>query len=302
MGLQNVKHAQKNNYQHLSLNFEPEYSAVWVKFRYPGRPCMSIDLLEDFSKAQSEISMHARKGYEDDSPQRLRYQILSSSHPGVFNLGGDLDYFLKQIRSGNRVALFDYAKACIDILYASITGYGLPFTTIALVQSEALGGGFEAALSANVLIAERSAKFGFPETVFGMFPGMGAFSFLARRLTPGIAKRVIASGKVYTAEELYEMGVVDQLVADGRGVAAVHDHIRYQQSRTTGFEGLDRVVEQYNPITYKELIDVVTIWVDTAMQLSEKNLRLMEYLLNAQEKRWQSSTPSTLGEMHQVSA
>ena len=182
--------------------------------------------------------------------------------------------------------LADYAKDCIDILYASITGYGLPFTTIALVQGETLGGGFEAALSANVLIAEKSAKFGFPETVFGMFPGMGAFSFLARRIAPAMAKRIIASGKVYTADELFQIGVVDQVVDDGKGVAAVHEFIRHQHVRSTGFEGLEKVVEQFNPLSYKELMDVVNIWVDTAMQLSEKNMRLMEYLVNAQNKRW----------------
>ncbi len=125
------------------------------------------------------------------------------------------------IREGDRDGLFDYARTCIDILHASATGYGLPITTIALVQGEALGGGFEAALSANILIAERGARFGFPETVFGLFPGMGAFSFLARRVAPALAKRIIVSGKVYTAEELYQLGIVDQVVADGEGEESV---------------------------------------------------------------------------------
>ncbi|WP_428607821.1 crotonase/enoyl-CoA hydratase family protein [Sedimenticola sp.] len=286
MKQQNIKMANTRGLTHVELDFDPAFHAVWARLRYPGRPCISNGLISDLQQAQTLISSIAKKGHESGDPHRLRYQILCSSVPGVFCLGGDLELFIRLIREKDRSRLSDYAKDCIDILYASNIGYDLPFTSIALVQGETLGGGFEAALAANVLIAERSAKFGFPETVFGMFPGMGAFSFLARRIAPAIAKRIISSGKVYTADELFELGVVDQVVNDGKGVDAVHEFIRHQQVRSTGFEGLERVVEQFNPLSYKELMDVVNIWVDTAMKLSEKNIRLMEYLVNAQNKRW----------------
>ncbi|WP_260292921.1 crotonase/enoyl-CoA hydratase family protein [Sedimenticola hydrogenitrophicus] len=281
-----IEMANTRGLTHVDLEFDPAYHAVWARLRYPDRPCISNGLIRDLQQVQTLISSIARKGHESGDPHRLRYQILSSSLPGVFCLGGDLEMFIRLIRLGDQDGLANYARDCIDILYASISGYGLPFTSIALVQGETLGGGFEAALAANVLIAEKSAKFGFPETVFGMFPGMGAFSFLARRIAPAIAKRIIASGKVYTADELFELGVVDQVVNDGKGVEAVHEFIRHQQVRSTGFEGLERVVEQFNPLSYKELLEVVNIWVETALQLSEKNLRLMEYLVHAQNKRW----------------
>lgn len=286
MKQQIIKLADPRELTHVKVEFDPAYHAVWAKLRFPDRPCISTGLIRDLQQVQAQVSAIARKGYESDDSDRLRYQILSSDLPGVFCLGGDLELFIQLIRAGDRARLAAYAKDCIDILYASISGYGLPFTTIALVQGETLGGGFEAALAANVLIAEKSAKFGFPETVFGMFPGMGAFSFLARRIAPAIAKRIISSGKVYTADELFDLGVVDKVVNDGKGVEAVHEFIRHQQVRSTGFEGLERVMEQFNPLSYKELTDVVNIWVETAMQLSEKNMRLMEYLVNAQNKRW----------------
>jgi DSF synthase len=59
-------------------------------------------------------------------------------------------------------------------MYENIIHLDRDVTTIALVQGDALGGGFETALSSNVLIAERSAKLGFPEILFNLFPGMGA--------------------------------------------------------------------------------------------------------------------------------
>jgi DSF synthase len=298
---QQMKLAKNTGLTHVDLEFDSEYHAVWAKLRYPDRPCISNGLINDLQQVQSLVSSIAKKGHESADPERLRYQILCSTQPGVFCLGGDLDLFIQLIRVKDRARLADYAKDCIDILYASITGYDLPFTTIALVQGETLGGGFEAALAANVLIAERSSKFGFPETVFGMFPGMGAFSFLARRIAPAMAKRIIASGKVYTADELFDLGVIDQVVDDGKGVAAVREFIRHQHVRSTGFEGLEKVMEQFNPLSYKELMDVVNIWVDTAMKLSDKNLRLMEYLVNAQNKRWSTSRVS-VEELQQASS
>jgi len=274
------------HFRNMDVVIEPEYQVAWARLKYSGKPCMSPELLKEVADAQALIAERARSGYQQGVASRLMYQVLCSDLPGVFNLGGDLAHFIELIRARDRMSLFDYAKSCVDILYQSASSYDIPFTTIALVQGEALGGGFEAALSANVMIAERGARFGFPETVFGLFPGMGAFSFLARRIAPALAKRVIASGKVYSAEELYDMGVVDVLVPDGQGREAVYEFIQHQRNRSTGFQGLDQIIDQFNPLSYKELMDVVTVWVDTAMQLSEKNIRLMQYLVRAQEKRW----------------
>ncbi len=276
-------------YKHLSVKFEPEYRAVWSFLQYPGRPCMSMDLLRETEHAQRNVEQIAKSGYEQNDESRLLYQIIASDRPGVFSLGGDLKYFTQLIRAKDRERLFEYAKLSIDIGYPVTNSYGVPFTTIALVQGEALGGGFEAALSTNVLIAERCSRFGFPETVFGLFPGMGAFSFLARRLSPSMAKRIITSGKVYTAEELYDMGVVDVLAPDGKGKQAVYEYMQHRENRHLGYQGIDILADQFNPLTYKELLDVIVLWVDTAMQLSDKNLRLMEYLIRAQEKRWNSA-------------
>ena len=274
------------------VRYEPEHQLVWNYVKYPGRPCMSRELIGDIASAYKGIELFVRQGLQSGDENRLLFLVTCSTLPGVFNLGGDLARFIDLIRKGDREGLMQYGKACIDILYPFSTGFGLPFTTISLVQGEALGGGFEAALASKVLIAERSATFGFPETMFGLFPGMGAFSFLARKLTPSLAKRIIASGKVYTAEELYEMGIVDRLVPDGDGRSAVYDYIKHQRSRTAGIHSLDRVMNEFNPVSYEELINVVNIWVDTAMQLTDKNLRVMEYLVRAQLRRWGGAVPA----------
>ena len=247
---------------------------------------MSKGLLKDLTEAQRIISSRAESDYAQGIESRLMYQVVCSDLPGVFSLGGDLANFVELIRAKNQTGLFDYAKTCVDILYQTATNYGLPFTTIALVQGNALGGGFEAALSSNIIIAERGAKFGFPETMFGMFPGMGAFSFLSRRLSPGLAKRIITSGKSYTAEELHNIGAIDILAEGGKGMEAVHAYINYHKPRSTGFHGLDHTIAQHMPISYANLIDDAKVWAYTAMNISGKNIKLMERLVSAQNKRW----------------
>ena len=142
--------------------------------------------------------------------------------------------FLKLIRASDRDGLFHYAKSCIDMLHVS---YHLPITTISLVQGDAFGGGFEGALTRRVLIAERQAQMGLPEILFNLFPGMGAYSLLARRLDPARAERLILSGRMYSAEELYEMGVVDVLAENGQGEEGGHAYMKKQNRATQWLRG-----------------------------------------------------------------
>ncbi len=282
------------NYGDLEVCFEPAERSVWVRMQPQGRPCMTPSLLDSFVRAQQEISDLARSGHEAGDPNRLAYQVLASATPGVFCVGGDLAYFLELMGRGDRDALDAYARRCVDVMYQSVTGYDLPFTTIALVQGQALGGGFEAALASRVLIAEEGATFGFPETLFGMFPGMGAVSLLARRASPGLARRIIASSRMYSSRELYELGVVDVVVPDGEGERAVHDFIAARRNRESGFQALDLAGARVSPVSHAELVDVVEIWVDTAMSLSGRNRRLMAYLAAAQDRRWEAGAAAAV--------
>ena len=156
---------------------------------------------------------------------QIRYFVGGSRLPHIYNLGGDLGFFIECIRAGNQDALRSYAYDCVDVGYHMSVGFNVPVITIGLVQGDALGGGFEGALSFNVLVAERSAKFGLPEILFNLFPGMGAFSFLSRKLNSAHAQRMIMSGKIYSAEELHALGLVDVLADDGHGEEAVRDYI-----------------------------------------------------------------------------
>jgi DSF synthase len=272
------------SYRQLVTRFDHEHGAVWCYMQPTVRPCFTPELLAEMRQLQCAVEQQARNDQLNGNSPGLRYQVLASRMLGVFNLGGDLLLFLEAIRNRDRDGLFRYAKSCIDMLYNTAMSYNLPMTTISLVQGEALGGGFEAALASNVLIAERSAKMGLPEILFNLFPGMGAYSLLARRLDPARAEKIILSGKIYGAEELYEMGVVDILANDGEGEQTVNAYIKKQNQTYRGYQAVRRIRQRYQPIDYQELLDITEQWVDAALQLQGKDLRIMERLAQSQSR------------------
>ncbi len=271
-------------YEQLTTQFDPELGIVWLFMHASPRPCFTPHLLEDLRKYQRILENNDGQFPVDGKLHPVHYQVLTSDVPGIYNLGGDLSLFMELIQSGEREPLLKYATACIDVLYPNAVNYNLPITTISLVQGQALGGGFEAALSSSVIIAERSAQMGLPEILFNLFPGMGAYSLLARRIDPIRAEQMILSGRIYTAPELHEMGLVDVLAEDGEGTEAVHRFVKRHSRSRNGQLAMQRVRQRYNPVTREELMDITSIWVDAALQLETKDLKVMDRLVRAQNR------------------
>ncbi len=265
--------------EQLEVGFEGETGTLWTHMRPRGRPCYNPEMLLDFRAWQDGIEDHF-KGRETD----LRYLVLGSRFPGVFCLGGDLNLFTRLIRNRDRRGLVHYGRSCVRILHRNLQGLNLPMVTIGLVQGDALGGGFESLLSFNVIVAEKGAKFGLPEQMFGLFPGMGATSFLARKLGAAKAEAMIMSGASYSAEEMHELGIVHVLAEPGQGEDAVREYIERNRRRHAGQRAIYRASREVNPVTLPELERIVDIWADSSLELSEQNLKVMERLVSAQNR------------------
>lgn len=259
---------------------DPELQAVWFRARQDAPPRMTPQLLEDVMCLARDLH-----GLLEDGGKELRFVITASDVPGVYSLGGDLELFVDLIRARDREGLTCYAERCVEAVHALATGFGLGLTTMALVQGTALGGGFEAALACRTIVAERQATFGFPEPLFGLFPGMGAYTFLRPRIGPVLARRMMLDGVQRSAERLHEMGVVDILAGEGEGEEALARHIRERLRRPGPFEALERIAARHEPVDPAELHEIAMLWVDTALALGERELRTMERLLRAQARR-----------------
>jgi DSF synthase len=270
-------------YEELEIEVDPVDRAYWCYMNPAGRPSFTPTMLKSLRDMQRSIRRVCMQSPPNDMP--LQFWILGSKAPGAFNLGGDLTLFAELIRRRDRAGLRKYTLDCIELIYNNANGLHLPLVTVALVQGEALGGGFEAALSCDVIVAERGARCGLPEILFNLFPGMGAYNLLLRRLDAQSAERMILSGRIYTAEELHKMGVIDILVEPGEGPAAVRDYITQTRRRHNAHNAVYRVRRRLNPLSYEELADIGEIWVDAALGLGEADLRKMDRLVSAQDRR-----------------
>ncbi len=258
---------------------DPAHRALWTFMRPKGRPSFTPTMLADFALWQQLIATHYGPG-----KVALDYLVLGSRSPGVFCFGGDLELFQSLIRAGDREGLANYGYRCVEILHRNMMALNQPMLTIGLVQGQALGGGFEALLSFDVLIAERGATFGLPEVAFGLFPGMGAHAFLARKLGTAMADRMILSNITYSAEDMYDMGIVTELAEAGQGVDAVRTFIAKSHRRHAGLVHARKAMRRAAPIELTELRDIVDIWADAALCLSDSDLKLMRRLAGAQAK------------------
>jgi DSF synthase len=265
--------------EQLDVSWDDPTGALWTFMRPRGRPSYNLDLLEDFHAWQRGIIAAF-----ENRPHDLRFLLLGSRTPGVFNLGGDLDLFAAKIRDRDRQALVAYGESCVRILHRNMNCLGLPMITIGLAQGDALGGGFEALLSFNVIIAERDAKFGFPENIFGLFPGMGAYSLVARRVGAAFAEEMMLSGRIYTAEEMKDVGLVHILAEPGQGIAEARDYIQRSKRRHTGSRSIYQIGREVNPITLAELDRIVQVWADACLELRDRDLKVMHRLVSAQDR------------------
>ena len=269
--------------------FEPATSTIWGYFKPKGTACFSLGLLKDIREHDETLA--ANNGHIDFDGQRskARYYVLASRTPKVFNLGGDLALFVLLIKARDREALAHYARLCIDNMYPRIRNFFCPdLTTISLVQGDALGGGFESALSSDVIVAEESAQFGLPEILFNLFPGMGAYSLLSRRIGMRGAEELILSGRVVSAKQLHEMGVVDVVAPDGQGESTVRDWIMRNSRRRNGMQAVFHARQLVQPVTREELDAVTNAWVDAALRLEDRDLKMMGRIVRAQMRRLES--------------
>ena len=269
-------------YEQILSVYDPERTALWMYMNPNPRPSFNPTILAEIRDLQTRATNYLNSG---NITKPIHYFVVASATPGVFNLGGDVDLFIQLINSGDRDSLSHYGRLCVDAVHANATGFGVPdLATIALVQGSALGGGFECALACNHIIAEEGSQMGFPEILFNLFPGMGALSLLSRKVGLSQAERLVQNGEMRSAREMWDLGVVDELVDDAVGTQAVSQFIRRHQRASNGLMAIRQASQRISPITHEELVDIVELWVDAALRLTSRDLRLMSRIVAAQNR------------------
>ena len=263
-------------YKYLRLEWNSELALLRVRTCVKPIQCYSLAGLAEMQRVLDDITAN---------PGLVRHLVLTSDVTGVFNFGGDLALFVLLVRAQDFDSLRLYGRRCVDLVWWMENAAQRGVHTTVLVQGDTLGGGLESVLPFHKVIFERSAQAGFPEVLFNLFPGMGAWNFTIRKAGFAVANEMILSGALYTAEQLYRRGLVDMVVEDGQGEAALEQAIRTIDPRLRGTLAALQAQRFAAPIPYDALLSIVDQWAETAMGLTNRDLRLMERLARAQARK-----------------
>ncbi|PIJ51792.1 enoyl-CoA hydratase [Erwinia sp. OLTSP20] len=259
----------------LSAYYEEERRTMWMLLRSQPRPSFNHLLIEEIMN----LSYAARR-----SGLKIDFWVTGSLVPSMFNVGGDLRFFVETIKSGQREALRAYARACVDCVHAAARGFDTGAVTLAMIEGSALGGGFEAALAHHFILAQTNARMGFPEIAFNLFPGMGGYSLVARRAGMKLAEELICEGEAHTAEWFETRGLVDKLFQPGDGYRATRTLIDTLAPKLNGVKAMLRARQRVLQLDRSELMDITEDWVDSAFTIGAGDLAYMERLVLLQNR------------------
>lgn len=263
-------------YKYMRLEWAAEFAMLTVRIGVKPIQCYSLAAMAELHQVFNDISAN---------PGLVKHFVMASDVPSVFNFGGDLSLFVLLVRARDLDSLKLYARRCVDLVWWLENAAQIGVHTTALVQGDTLGGGLESALLHHNVIFERSAQAGFPEVLFNLFPGMGAWHLTIRKAGMVIATDMILSGQIYTADQLQRRGLVDLVVEDGEGELALEKMVRSVAPRLRGTLAALQARRVAAPITYESLQTVVDLWAVTALTLTDRDLRLMERLARAQVRK-----------------
>ncbi len=147
--------------------------------------------------------------------------ILHSSQRGGFCAGADLRELHQGLCDTAADQQAPQIAAFIDRIHRVMDTLDmLPLTTIGVIHGVCFGGGFELALCCDLLIAEKSARFCFPELRLGIIPGFGGIPRLRRDVGNAVIRDLLLSGRSIGARKAADLGLVSQVVARGEGLTA----------------------------------------------------------------------------------
>ena len=276
-----------------SIRLEWSSKLQMLRVRTCVRPiqCYSLAAMGELQLMLSDISAN---------PGLVRHFVMTSDVPRVFNFGGDLALFVLLVRARDIDSLKLYGKRCVDLVWWMENAAGQGVHTTVLSQGDTLGGGLESVLPFHKIIFERSAQGGFPEVLFNLFPGMGAWDFTIRKAGFAVANEMILSGRLYSAEELLHRRMIDVVVDDGQGEAAIERVVHEVDPRHRGTLAALRARRVAAPIRYESLMDIVDHWAESALTLTDRDLRLMERLARAQVRKAGGATEGAVEEIKRM--
>ncbi|PYT82553.1 MAG: hypothetical protein DMG40_05995 [Acidobacteria bacterium] len=145
--------------------------------------------------------------------------IISSARKSVFSAGGDLRELYHQAISVPEKERLEGIRSFLKRIHAVMNAIdAAPLVTIAAVHGACLGGGLELALACDIIIADKMARFAFPELRLGFIPGFGGVPRLKRDLGNAVVRDLLFTGRTINAARAHAVGLVAQLTGEGEAL------------------------------------------------------------------------------------
>lgn len=265
----------------LSIRYNPKYESIYCYYNPQNRTCFTPALLKEILEFHQDIRDYIKRGPKENN---IKFIVYKSQSKNVFSLGGDLEFFIKNLEEKNTEALREYGELVTKNIYEAFNGLGLPIVTISAIDGEALGGGFECALATNIIIATKKSKAGVVDSKLNLFPGGGAFTFLKRSVGEKIANRIILEGMVLNAEKLEEMGAIDYCTGEEDLNTYLNKFLKKHHRNFNSILGTEKTLQMENPLDYQNLIKIMNFWVDRMSELTESDIKKIKRIVAAQYK------------------
>ncbi len=214
---------------------------------------LTLDELERFVAALEKLKSEAHA------------LIIYSSLNCGFSAGADLKELFQISQEMNRAEALKGVRDYLERIHRVMNAIDAsPLTTIAAVHGVTFGGGFELALVCDLIIADKMARFCFPELRLGLIPGFGGIPRLKRDLGNAIVRDLLLTGRSFNATKAQQVGLVCQMVAEGESLKvarATADQLK-KFDRRTSMAAKDFI----KPIPYEELRREIEIFCELFAQ------------------------------------
>jgi enoyl-CoA hydratase/carnithine racemase len=191
-----------------------EVSAGVIELALHRAPCNEIgsQTLEDLEKFADALDGMARQAHA---------LIVYSELKAGFCAGADLRELYHRSQEMKKAQALAGVRDFLERIHRVLnTIDAAPLNTIAAVHGVTFGGGFELALVCDLIIADKMARFCFPELRLGLIPGFGGIPRLKRDLGNGVVRDLLLTGRSFNATRAHAVGLVSQVVAEGEALRA----------------------------------------------------------------------------------
>ena len=209
----------------------------------------TLEELEKLAAALPDLARHAHA------------VILYSTLKAGFSAGADLRELYERMQGVERSNRLHGVREFLERIHAVMnTLDALPLTTIAAVHGVTFGGGFELALVCDIIVADRMARFCFPELRLGLIPGFGGIPRLKRDLGNAVVRDLLLTGRSFNVMKAQQMGLVSQIAAEGEALRLA----RATASQVGKFDRATTVAAKQfmKPIPYEDLEREIEIFCD----------------------------------------